>query len=483
MIVHTRSTRRHSFARLLCTLALLAGATLLMRPPVAVAATFTVTKTTDSKDGACNSDCSLREAIIAAHQQPGVDTITLAAGLYRVTLSDLDITSSLNIVGAGAATTIIESNGQDRVFEVRPDTTVTIDKVTVRNGNLQSKGGDGGGILNAGALTLSNSVVSGNKVEYPHVGAGIYTTGQLTLANSTVSGNYSQEGSGGGIYAVGGTVTLTNSTVSENSASVGSGGGIVNKSGTLSVVNSTIRSNSSYDGGGISNSGTLTLTNSTVSGNSVRYNGGGISNGGTLTLTNSTVSGNSAGDNGGGIDNGGALTIINSTVSGNIAESFDSGGGGIYNRGSLTISSSTITDNLADQQGIGGGIVNTASGSMTFSNTIIAGNSAASGPDCAGAITSQGYNLIQNTAGCTISGTTTGNRTGVSAQLGPLQNNGGPTLTHLPASGSPALDAGNPATVGSGGSACPSTDQRGVTRPKDGNGDGAARCDIGAVER
>lgn len=73
--------------------------------------------------------------------------------------------------------------------------------------------------------------------------------------------------------------------------------------------------------------------------------------------------------------------------------------------------------------------------------------------------------MIQSTTGCTITGDTTGNQTGVNPQLGPLANNGGPTLTHAPQTGSPTIDKGNPAVPGSGGNACPVTDQRSYPRP------------------
>ena len=61
----------------------------------------------------------------------------------------------------------------------------------------------------------------------------------------------------------------------------------------------------------------------------------------------------------------------------------------------------------------------------------------------------------------------------IDAKLGPLADYGGPTLTHALVSGSPAIDGGNPATPGSGGTACPTTDQRGETRPS------GAACDVG----
>ena len=111
-----------------------------------------------------------------------------------------------------------------------------------------------------------------------------------------------------------------------------------------------------------------------------------------------------------------------------------------------------------------------------YMNSIIAGNtSMVAGVDCGGAINSLDYNLIQNTANCAISGTTTHNVTGVSANLGSLANRGGGTLTMSLLPASPAIDAGNPAT-------CDLADQRGNFRPVDGNGDALAICDMGAFE-
>jgi hypothetical protein len=140
----------------------------------------------------------------------------------------------------------------------------------------------------------------------------------------------------------------------------------------------------------------------------------------------------------------------------------------------------TVTGNAAAG---GGGIITKdpmlGADPVFVENTIIAGNfSNGTSPDCEGLLRSRGFNLIQNTLGCSIDGVTTGNITGRSPRLGPLGSHGGPTLTHLPQSfpfPSPAIDNGNPDS----GEAL---DQRGVTRPRDGNGDGIALRDIGAVE-
>ncbi len=392
-----------------------------------------------------DGDCALREAIRAANQDvavdacpagSGADTIVLTPGTYTLSLvgrgeddaatGDLDITDNLAITGAGAASTIIDGQGNvgqglDRVFHTLGAISVTLSGVTIRKGN-PGAGVFGGGILNqGGALTLINSTIRDNTG--PGGGGGISNGGILTLRNSTVSGNTTDD-HGGGIANFG-TLTLVNSLIISNTTN-NSGGGLFNDPvGTLTIANSTVSGNVVYGGGA----------------------GGGILNViGTLTLTNSTIGGNTAGT-GGGLYNSGTVSLNNVTFTGNSAAN---GGGGLYH-------------NV--------GIVN-------FTNTLIGGNNDSSGgaPDCAGTLTSQGYNLIQSTTGCIISGTATGNKTGVSPLLGPLQNNGGRTPSHALLAGSPAIDAGNPAMPGSGGNACEARDQRDGVRPY------GAACDIGAYE-
>ena len=237
----------------------------------------------------------------------------------------------------------------------------------------------------------------------------------------------------------------------------------------------------SDQGGGIEHSaGTLTVTNSTVSGNSAgdpccigASGGAGIDNtAGTLNLNNSTVNGNTivlgvTGYIGSGILNSGDLFINNSTVTGNTNSA------GIYNlAGTLTINNATISGNPANGLEINAGTV-------SMSNTILALN-APSGFDCAGTLTSLGYNLIGDTTGCTVTAAT-GDKFGTNVApmnpgIGSLANNGGPTLTQGLLSGSVALDAGNPAAPETGAGTCLATDQHGVVRPK------GIACDIGAFE-
>lgn len=339
-------------------------------------------------------------------------------------------------------------------------------------------GGSGGGIYNSGYLphnvTLIDTTVSGNAA--PTAG-GIANGRTMTLIGSTVSDN--DASTSGGIDNTG-TLTLTASIVSGNSANDFTGGGISN-TGALIVTRSSVRNNaSSEDGGGIWTNGTLTLTDSTVSGNTATDGtGGGIVNRGMLTVTGSTISGNLAKglDHGGaGIYTTGTLALTNSTINGNQVNEF---GGGVWNSGTLDINNVTIAGNLADREhngsGDGGGVYN-SSGTITIENSIIGGNSDNGGeaPDCGGTLTSQGYNLVQSTAGCTFV-SAPGDITGQDPQLAALADNGGATQTRALLPASPAIDTANNAT-------CALSDQRGAPRPQDGNGDSSAICDMGAYE-
>src|SRR5437868_2244051 len=74
------------------------------------------------------------------------------------------------------------------------------------------------------------------------------------------------------------------------------------------------------------------------------------------------------------------------------------------------------------------------------------------------------YNLIEDISGCTITGVTTHNLSGIDPLLLPLSDYGSGIPTHALLPESPARSAGNPALPGSGGNACPSSDARGQNR-------------------
>ena len=400
--------------------------------------------------------------------------------------------------GGGGAVTLTNSSVIDSIAGagggiLNDDGALTMTGSTIRhNSAFPISGGGGGGIFNGrgGTLIMIASTVLSNTSAFGSGGGGIFNDGgTLTLTGTSVSYNgvlaVSGFGGGGGIFNdSGGALAMIASSVLSNTSDNGFGGGIFNGDGsTLTVTTSAIAGNTTFSiGGGILNSGALTVITSTVVGNTAWSGGGGILSDGTLTLANSTVSGNSVTEGGGGILSDGTLTVANSTLSGNNAA--DGGGGVFVYGGLLNLNNVTLTNNAADSDssgmGDGGGIYILA-GTVNVTNTLVAGNSDYSPitstlhPDASGTFISGGYNLVGVVTG-TTGFTATGDMTNIAPLLGPLQDNGGPTLTHALLSGSAGIDAGNPAPPGTGGNACRATDQRGVARPQ------GSACDIGAFE-
>lgn len=272
------------------------------------------------------------------------------------------------------------------------------------------------------------------------------TTGAVNFSNFTISGGHAGPGQAGGI-TVSGAATSFISTMSISGNTANGGGG------------------ASSAAGAIINGGQMNLIGSLVSGNSVTNAGTGqsaaIVNFGPNFMANTTITGNTVTGTGSTGDAGGVVTFNtlianNATFAGN---SSSTGAGAIVNDG----------------------------GSVRLANTIVAGNTGPAGAECDGSITSQGYNLIGNSEGCTFTAGT-GDLVGtaaspIDAKLNPLADNGFVTRTLLPMFGSPAVNAGNPVEPGSDDFppapatvACRETDQRRTQRPVDG------RCDIGAVE-
>lgn len=323
-------------------------------------------------------------------------------------------------------------------------------------------------------------------------GAGLFAWGFVNITRTVFISNVVVNGSGGAIVAMYKKVNIWDSTFMYNSSL--NGGAIhIRNNGILMVENSTITDNKGQNlGGGVDVSGSATIRNSVISRNSGFYGGGIYIISGALAVENSTLSNNIANGWGGGLYIGTSTNVSNTTISGNTAK-YDGGGISTRASGITHLYNVTVVHNTADSDsnnnGNGGGVY-AYNGNVHLYNTIIAQNNDLSAdirhPDCSETILSYGYSLVGDNTGCAFT-PAVGDQIGTGSNpidplLGPLQDNGGPTFTHSPRLDSPAMDAGNPAAPGSGGTACTAADQRGAIRPLDGNSDGDPVCDIGAVE-
>lgn len=442
--------------------------------PVAVAATIQVTTGADELDFVPNQYCSLREAIVSANENRdvggcshsgtyGTDTIHVPAGTYVLRrvgdlrsndqdIGDLDLRSTVTIVGAGVGSTVIDGADVFAGIEVHAGASATVRDLTVRRASGVDPNGIGlvsGAVDNHGTLTLLRVTIADAEA------VGVFNMGSLAADRLVI-----ERGAEDGGIRNQGTATLVLSAVRDIQ---GDGPAFIDA------------------GGGIVNYGTLTVERSTIEGNVPH----GISNQGTLSVERSTIAAN--GDEGGITNHGGSVRVVNSTVSGNA-------GGGIVSEGDgalVTVLSATIADNETSTNG--GGIRNAGlAAQFRIENSIVAGNRdldstlRAYYPDCFGSFTSWGYNLVGNggtlSANCSgfgQSGDAIGSFTApIDAKIAPLANNGGPTRTHALLDGSPAVDAGALGIV----AACLDVDQRSVARPVDGDGNGFTHCDKGAFE-
>ncbi len=207
---------------------------------------------------------------------------------------------------------------------------------------------------------------------------------------------------------------------------------------------------------------------------------GGIVNSANLTISNSTLHANTVTNagpagSGGAMVNAGDLVVVNATFTDNhVTGSGPGDGGAVLVFGPTTVIGSTIAGNSA-ANGAGG----IAGFGVGMANSILAQNTASPSPDCGSELESQGYNILGDPTGCTVTAAA-GDQVGTGASplnplLGPLAGNGGPTPTLALTAASPARDAGSP-TPPPDLIPCATTDQRGVARPS------GARCDIGAFE-
>src|ERR1700733_4197537 len=192
------------------------GTLALCAPAAALGTVINVTTTADTLGG---DQCSLRAAISAANTDSavagcpagsGTDTVLVPSGRYVLTLAganedanatgDLDISSDVVITGSGAASTTVDANEIDRVFDIHANTTATIEGLTITGGRAPD-GADG---ANAGPADPGADSVGGDAAPQASGGGGVYNQGTLTLRDDVVSVNVAGTGGNGGAGGPGG---------------------------------------------------------------------------------------------------------------------------------------------------------------------------------------------------------------------------------------------------------------------------------------
>jgi hypothetical protein len=371
----------------------------------------------DLVDDICDADpgpavqCTLRAAVMQTNVTPGTFMIRLQAQRYPLTIpgagenqsatGDLDIRGEVEVIGAtaGSARTIIDASAiNDRVLDIASQSAV-LRNLVITGGNLPSTtelGSDfnGGGIRAGGTLLISDSVVRNNTAAR---GGGIASGARLTVERTTIRNN--------------------SATALDTGSVVDGGGGIVTNGRTI-VRDSVIQNNTSaFQGGGISSvPGSFGLSTqierSLIVGNSAQGRGGGILiegiNDGDFVLNNSTVSANRSASAGGGI------AAQNQTVP-------------------AVLTASTIAGNSAP---FAGGVL---IDEITANNVIFSNNTLL---NCILSPLAKGASNLSTDHTCVFLDDFNPNLVNVSARLGPLAFNGGPTRTHALLEGSPAIDAG-----------------------------------------
>jgi hypothetical protein len=475
---------------------------------------------------------SLREAISGANAAAGPTTIVLAAATdYQLTIcgaltedanadGDLDHTSGQNLTIEGHGATITQTCANERILHTIDTmaTTVTINDATLTGGE-----GDAAAVQFGNNLVLNRTTVTGNDAGAdaalnddpaeggtsltlndstvgPNVGIGVRTSfGAVTINHSTITENTLS-----GVSLIDGALSVSDSTVIDNG-----GDGVFTSgqgSGSFPFTNSISRNN-----GGVgvycSNCGDLTITNSKISQNEtggvrIAIDTDAAGEKVTLTATSSSIFDNTKAGRGAGIaltitelsDDAAASQIVvdKSTISGNSATGADGRGGAIHAAtGEVRINNSTLVSNTASVSGGGvepltgdvflqhativdnsapvGANLNLAEGLHAFGSIVAAG--AGAGDDCevGGSTTSTGYN-VGGDGTCGFTGTGDQN-IAADPGLAPLQDNGGPTLTRLPLSSSPAHNA-----VPTAACSVLTVDQRGTARPQ------GTACEAGATE-
>ncbi len=324
---------------------------------------FKVTVTEDVFDGKCDKKCSLREAIIAANENPGKDIVKIPAGTYRLTIEgrkdvaslkgDLNINDDLIIEGEGKDKTVIVSSNEDRIFFIDPyakGLKVTISGLTIKGG----KSDFGGGILNKGELVLKNVKIERNEA---NLGGGVLSDRSMEMFNceivsnkASTTGNTS-DGFGGGIYFKG--RFFAKNSLFRNNISDRDGGALYQKEDSdLTLLNSQFLSNKSNASGGAIRLNSKSVIESVVFEKNEANDGGAVAifpKGDAYFLNASFTQNQAFGKNlggGGAIFNyKGKLNIEKSRFNKN--QAFGEGGGAIENTGRMKISDASFSQNRA----------------------------------------------------------------------------------------------------------------------------------------
>jgi len=369
------------------------------------------------------------------------------------------------VIDGGGQNVVLSGGSAVSVIFVSQGATLTLIGVEIAQGKATL---GGAGVLNNGTLNVvgcrfAENIVTGSQ-DSPGLGGAILNHGTLRVFDSAFGANAVEMGDGGAIFSDGPSAFVSNTAFEGFGFLVGNfagrnGGAIANLTGTLVVINSSfVLGNDASAGGAIHNSGTLDVRSSAFIGNTDKIGAGAIGNFGDAKVNRSLFVANTS-----GIANLGGRTLLvtNSTFSGNTRAGVDNVGNSL-----TTVDYSTLSGNSPNLQ-TGGGV-----GFLRLSDTILVRSS---DPNCLFASSppiDEGYNLADDNSCIFRPGSTSSVGT---PDLGPLADNGGPTLTMSPMVDSPAIDKIPFGGINGCGTTI-TTDQRGVPRPQ------GFRCDIGAVE-
>jgi CSLREA domain-containing protein len=404
------------------------------------ALSFTVNSTLDINDinpgdGICetqtgNGVCTLRAAVSEANSTPAIDTITLPAGTFAITLTgtnentnqsgDFDISQPLIIQGAGQSQTIIDGGGIDRIFDINPQNnsasviSSSFSNLSLQNGSVTgplepivySPRIDGGSAVRGIRSNVTVDQVTFQNNSSIAEGALAVAFSTIEVTNSRFNGNTAT--TGGGINLLFPGISNITNTVFTNNIVTGSGGAfafIGNGINSVRINSSIVENNSAQAGGGIYHceipgtggsinvNDSIYITDTLISNNTASNNGGGIQScGGHLQLLRSLVENNSAVNNGGGIGlydeiqnilavpYTSNIELLNSTMYGNSSQV---GGAASLVLGQTTtplpqmrvfINNSTIARNTTSNSNSAALDVNLYNGQYSVSNSIVAEN-------------------------------------------------------------------------------------------------------------